>query len=69
MAPALLLGGSGDFGTSPIYGQLSGKQLLAYVCVCGVPGMRYNNSLRIKFRKLGQAGASISHMTMARGQN
>jgi hypothetical protein len=29
-APALLLERSGDFGTSPIYGQLSDKQLLAY---------------------------------------
>ncbi len=39
----LLLGGSGDFGTSPIYGQLSDKRLLAYVCVCGVPDMQYNS--------------------------
>jgi hypothetical protein len=45
-APALLLEGSGDFGTSPIYGQLSDKHLLAHACVCGVPGMQYNGSLR-----------------------
>jgi hypothetical protein len=45
-APVLLLGGSGDFGTSPIYEHHSDKPLLAYVCACGVPGMQYNKRLR-----------------------
>jgi hypothetical protein len=34
-APVLLLGGSGDFGTSPIYEHHSDKRLLAYVSVSG----------------------------------
>ena len=29
-------GGTGDFGTSPILGQLSDKQLLACISLCGV---------------------------------
>jgi hypothetical protein len=45
-APVPLLGGSGDFGTSPIYEQHSGKRLLACTCVYGVSAMQYNNSLR-----------------------
>jgi hypothetical protein len=45
-APVLLLGGSGDFGTSPIYEHHSDKRLLAYACDVGCLSMQYNNSLR-----------------------
>jgi hypothetical protein len=41
-APALPAGGSGDFGTSPFYGQLSGQ---ATACLCklfGVPDLKHN---------------------------
>jgi hypothetical protein len=36
-APALPIGESGDFGTSPFFGQLSGKQQLASKYICVVP--------------------------------
>jgi len=36
-APALPRAANGDFGTSPIYGQLSDKPLLASVPLSGVP--------------------------------
>jgi len=37
-APALPPGEKGDFGTSPIYGQLSDKPLLAFVYLHGGAG-------------------------------
>jgi hypothetical protein len=36
-APVLPTEGSGDFGTSPFYGQLLGKPLLALCMLLGVP--------------------------------
>ncbi len=35
-APGLPIWGTGDFGTSPIFGQLSDKPLLASICLLGV---------------------------------
>ena len=40
MAPALPPGRNGDFGTSPIYGQLSDKPLPVFAHVCGVPDVK-----------------------------
>jgi hypothetical protein len=39
-APLLPIGGSGDFGTSPFYGQLSDKPLLALCTLPGVPEVK-----------------------------
>jgi hypothetical protein len=41
-APALPPGENGDFGTSPIYGQLSDKPLLAFVRLHGVRNIKHN---------------------------
>lgn len=38
--------GTGDFGTSPIFGQLSDKQLLARNWLCGVSDVKSNGGLR-----------------------
>jgi hypothetical protein len=42
-APALPPGENGDFGMSPIYGQLSDKPLLAFVYLHGVRDMKHNS--------------------------
>ena len=42
-APALPTEGSGDFGTSPFYGQLSDKTQLALVNSSGVPDVKHNS--------------------------
>ena len=39
-------GGNGDFGRSPIYGQHSGKLLLAIADPYGVPDVKHNSELR-----------------------
>jgi hypothetical protein len=39
MAPPLPLSGNGDFGTSPFFGQLRDKPLLAYQYLCRVSGL------------------------------
>jgi hypothetical protein len=39
-------GGNGDFGTSPIFGQLSDKPLLASILLCGAPDVKNNGRLR-----------------------
>ena len=36
-------GGNGDFGRSPICGQLSGKLLLAFADPYGVAGVKHNS--------------------------
>ena len=38
--------GNGDFGTSPIFGQLSDKRLLACTGLCGVSDVKNNGGLR-----------------------
>ncbi len=38
--------GNGDFGTSPIFGQLSDKPLLASIWLCGVSDVKNNGGLR-----------------------
>jgi hypothetical protein len=38
-------GGNGDFGTSPIFGQLSDKPLLARSKHVGVPDLRHKRRL------------------------
>jgi hypothetical protein len=47
-APALPPGEKGDFGTSPIYAQLSDKLLLALVYSHGVRDMKHNRDREIK---------------------
>ena len=42
-APLLPIGGSGDFGTSPFYGQLSDKPLLVLCTLLGVPDVKDNS--------------------------
>ena len=42
-APALPTEGSGDFGTSPFYGQLSDKPQLAFINSSGVPDVKHNS--------------------------
>jgi hypothetical protein len=42
MAPALPIGGSGDFGTSPFLGQLTDKTLLVPTRPLGVPDVKDN---------------------------
>ena len=37
---------NGDFGTSPIFGQLSDKPLLASIWLCGVSDVKSNGGLR-----------------------
>jgi hypothetical protein len=37
---------NGDFGTSPIFGQLSDKPLLASIWLCGVSDVKNNGELR-----------------------
>jgi hypothetical protein len=41
-APGLPLSGNGDFGTSPIFGQLSDKPLLACINLRGVSAVKHN---------------------------
>jgi hypothetical protein len=43
---ALPNGGNGDFGTSPIYGQISDKPLLAFIELHGVPNANHNSGSR-----------------------
>jgi hypothetical protein len=43
---ALPNAGNGDFGTSPIYGQLSDKPLLAFIELHGVPNANHNSGSR-----------------------
>jgi hypothetical protein len=43
---ALPNAGNGDFGTSPIYGQLSDKPLLAFIELRGVPNANHNSGSR-----------------------
>jgi hypothetical protein len=38
---------NGDFGTSPIYGQLSNKPLFAFVNIHGAPNASHNGWSRI----------------------
>ena len=40
-------GGNGDFGTSPIFGQLSDKPLLVLCTVLGVPNAKHNSGATI----------------------
>jgi hypothetical protein len=47
-APALPPGEKGDFGASPIYGQLSDKPQLALVYSLGVRDMKHNRDREIK---------------------
>jgi hypothetical protein len=42
-APGLPICGTGDFGTSPIFGQLSGKPLLASTNHLGCRDVKYND--------------------------
>jgi hypothetical protein len=42
-APVLPTGGSGDFGTSPLYGQLSDKPLLVLCTLLGVLDEKNNS--------------------------
>ena len=49
-APALPPGHNGDFGMSPIYGQLSDKPLLAFASLIGVPDVKHNRDREIKRR-------------------
>ena len=35
--------GNGDFGTSPVFGQLLGKPLLAYNCLCRASDAKHNS--------------------------
>lgn len=49
-APALPPEKKGDFGTSPIYGQLSDKPLLAFGGHYGVPHVKHNRDREIKRR-------------------
>jgi hypothetical protein len=44
MAPVLPLNCSGDFGTSPFIGQLSGKPRLAYNSQVALPHPEHNSS-------------------------
>jgi hypothetical protein len=44
---ALPNGGNGDFGTSPIYGQLSNKRLLAFLSYMGGPNVNHNSGSEI----------------------
>ena len=47
-APALPIEGSEDFGTSPLYGQLSDKPLLALALThLGMPDAKHNSGSRI----------------------
>jgi hypothetical protein len=39
---ALLTVGNGDFGTSPIFGQLSGKPATRLHLICGVSDLKHN---------------------------
>jgi hypothetical protein len=45
-APGLPLWRNGDFGTSPIFGQLSDKPLLASIWLRGVSDVKNNGGLR-----------------------
>jgi hypothetical protein len=45
-APVLLLGGSGDFGTSPFFEQLSDKPQLARKCLRGLSDAKHNSGSR-----------------------
>jgi hypothetical protein len=45
-APALPSEGSGDFGTSPFYGQPSDKPQLAFIYSRGVPNLKHNSGSR-----------------------
>ena len=49
-APALPPEENGDFGKSPIYGQLSDKPLLAFANRHGVPDVKHNRDREIKRR-------------------
>jgi len=46
-APELPIGGSGDFGTSPFYGQLSDKPQLAFVDSSGEADVKRNSGREI----------------------
>jgi hypothetical protein len=45
-APVLLLGGSGDFGTSPFFEQLSDKPQLTRKCLSGLSDAKHNSGSR-----------------------
>jgi hypothetical protein len=45
-APGAATVWNGDFGTSPIFGQLSDKPLLASIWLCGVSDVKNNGGLR-----------------------
>ena len=47
-APALPPGENGNFGMSPIYGQLSDKPLLAFAVYMGVQDIKHNGDREIK---------------------
>jgi hypothetical protein len=51
-APALPPGENGDFGGSPIYGQLSDKPLLAFVHSHGVREMKHNRDEKLNTERL-----------------
>ena len=45
--------GTGDFGTSPIFGQLSDKPLLAYICLLGVSERKAQGRIETLMRRGG----------------
>jgi hypothetical protein len=45
----LIAAGSGDFGTSPFFGQLTDKTRLAHALICGVPDAENNRRREIAF--------------------
>ena len=58
--PALLLGENGDFGMSPIYGQLLDKPLLAFAHSHGVLDVEHNRDREIKRRAPSCRPARVS---------
>jgi hypothetical protein len=49
---ALPNGGTGDFGTSPICGQLLDKPLLAFIKLHGVPNANHNSGSKLAVENL-----------------
>ena len=64
MAAGLPIGGSGDFGTSPFFGQLTDKPLLVSTYISGVSDAKRNRGCGTS----GNSGASARYARAASSQ-